>query len=63
MSFARENPVHFLFVAYPTEFVKTRSQFGGKKQSPITIVRETLNTQGVTGVYLGCMRAWLLAML
>ncbi|KAJ7583950.1 hypothetical protein C8J56DRAFT_952317 [Mycena floridula] len=70
MGFARENPVHSLtagaieaFVTYPTEFVKTRSQFGGKKQSPITIVRETLNTQDVTGLYSGCMRAWLLAML
>ncbi|KAJ7583926.1 mitochondrial tricarboxylate transporter [Mycena floridula] len=66
MGFARENPVHSLiaggtagaieaFVTYPTEFVKTRSQFGGKRQSPITIIRETLKTQGVTGLYSGCM--------
>jgi len=43
------------FVTYPTEFVKTRSQFGGKKEGPIAIVRETLRTKGVSGLYSGCM--------
>ncbi|KAI0798173.1 mitochondrial tricarboxylate transporter [Abortiporus biennis] len=62
----KENPVHSLiagttagaveaFITYPTEFVKTRSQFsGGKKESPITIIRDTLRTKGVTGLYSGC---------
>jgi len=42
------------FVTYPTEFVKTRSQFGGKKESPIAIIRDTLRTKGITGLYSGC---------
>ncbi|KAA1475991.1 mitochondrial tricarboxylate transporter [Dentipellis sp. KUC8613] len=61
----KENPLHSLiagttagaveaFVTYPTEFVKTRSQFGGKREGPITIIRETLRTQGVKGLYSGC---------
>jgi len=36
------------------EFVKTRSQFGGKRESPLTIIRETLRSQGVRGMYAGC---------
>ncbi|KAJ3507623.1 hypothetical protein NLJ89_g6198 [Agrocybe chaxingu] len=43
------------FITYPTEFVKTRSQFGGKKEGPIAIIRDTLQTKGVTGLYSGCM--------
>ncbi|TFY82946.1 hypothetical protein EWM64_g1063 [Hericium alpestre] len=43
------------FVTYPTEFVKTRSQFGGKqREGPLTIIRETLRKQGVRGLYSGC---------
>ncbi|KAF5352929.1 hypothetical protein D9758_007956 [Tetrapyrgos nigripes] len=42
------------FTTYPAEFVKTRSQFGGKKTPPLTIVRETLAKHGVTGLYSGC---------
>ncbi|KAF7316903.1 hypothetical protein HMN09_00424300 [Mycena chlorophos] len=63
--FKKEKPLHSViagstagaieaFVTYPTEFVKTRSQFGGKKQSPLTIIRETFRTQGITGLYSGC---------
>ncbi|KAF9074451.1 mitochondrial tricarboxylate transporter [Rhodocollybia butyracea] len=65
MPFAKENPVHSLiagttagaveaFITYPTEFVKTRSQFGGKRLAPIEIIRQTLKTKGVTGLYSGC---------
>ncbi|KAH8115051.1 mitochondrial tricarboxylate transporter [Phellopilus nigrolimitatus] len=65
MVMKREKPVHSLIagatagavealVTYPTEFVKTRSQFGGKKEKPIAIIRETLRTKGVTGLYSGC---------
>ncbi|KAF4611733.1 hypothetical protein D9613_003644 [Agrocybe pediades] len=61
----KEKPLHSLFagatagaieafVTYPTEFVKTRSQFGGKKEGPITIIRETLRTKGIAGLYSGC---------
>ncbi|TFK95181.1 mitochondrial tricarboxylate transporter [Pterulicium gracile] len=42
------------FVTYPTEFVKTRSQFSGKKESPLSIIRSTLATKGITGLYSGC---------
>ncbi|RDB17609.1 putative mitochondrial carrier C19G12.05 [Hypsizygus marmoreus] len=65
MAFQKEKPLHSLFagatagaieafITYPTEFVKTRSQFGGKRESPIAIIRETLKTKGVTGLYSGC---------
>ncbi|KAJ8487010.1 hypothetical protein ONZ45_g14475 [Pleurotus djamor] len=65
MAFKKEKPTHSLiagatagaieaFVTYPTEFVKTRSQFGGGKESPLTIVRNTLKDKGVTGLYSGC---------
>lgn len=61
----REKPLHSLFagatagaieafVTYPTEFVKTRSQFGGKRESPIAIIRDTIKTKGVIGLYSGC---------
>ncbi|EKM76588.1 hypothetical protein AGABI1DRAFT_115693 [Agaricus bisporus var. burnettii JB137-S8] len=43
------------FVTYPTEFVKTRSQFGGKKEGPIAIIRDTVKKHGITGLYSGCM--------
>ncbi|KAF9791948.1 mitochondrial tricarboxylate transporter [Thelephora terrestris] len=60
-----EKPLHSLiagataggieaFVTYPTEYVKTRSQFGGKRESPISILRTTLKTKGITGLYSGC---------
>ncbi|KAJ7052602.1 mitochondrial tricarboxylate transporter [Mycena amicta] len=63
--FKKEKPLHSViagstagaieaFVTYPTEFVKTRSQFSGKKESPITIIRETLRTKGIIGLYSGC---------
>ncbi|PPQ94268.1 hypothetical protein CVT25_004925 [Psilocybe cyanescens] len=62
----KEKPSHALFagatagaieafVTYPTEFVKTRSQFGGKREGPITIIRDTIRTKGITGLYSGCM--------
>jgi len=65
MSSKKEKPFHALvagatagavepFVTYPMEFAKTRSQFGGKRESPFTIIRETLRTQGVRGLYAGC---------
>ncbi|VDB94058.1 unnamed protein product [Peniophora sp. CBMAI 1063] len=65
MSSKREKPIHSLiagstagaieaFVTYPTEFVKTRSQFGGKREGPIAIIKNTIRTQGVTGLYAGC---------
>ncbi|KAI0052475.1 mitochondrial tricarboxylate transporter [Auriscalpium vulgare] len=65
MATKKEKPLHSLiagatagaveaFVTYPTEFVKTRSQFSGKRESPITIIRETLRSHGVRGLYAGC---------
>ncbi|KAG2356840.1 mitochondrial carrier domain-containing protein [Suillus spraguei] len=59
MFFKKEKPIHSLiaedrFVTYPTEFVKTRSQFGGQRESPLTIIRSTLREKGVTGLYSGC---------
>ncbi|EJD39860.1 mitochondrial tricarboxylate transporter [Auricularia subglabra TFB-10046 SS5] len=42
------------FITYPTEYVKTRSQFGGKREGPIAIVRSTVREKGVTGLYSGC---------
>jgi len=65
MAFKKEKPAHSLFagatagaieafITYPTEFVKTRSQFDGKKESPIAIVKDTLKKHGVTGLYSGC---------
>ncbi|KAG8816728.1 hypothetical protein FRC17_000211 [Serendipita sp. 399] len=41
------------FVTYPTEFVKTSSQFGGQKQKPFDIVKTTIQTKGITGLYSG----------
>ncbi|KAH9996172.1 mitochondrial tricarboxylate transporter [Russula compacta] len=65
MSYKKEKPLHSLvagatagaveaFVTYPVEFVKTRSQFGGKREAPLTIIRETLRSRGVRGMYAGC---------
>ncbi|KAL6308769.1 mitochondrial tricarboxylate transporter [Sparassis latifolia] len=62
----KEKPLHSLvagstagaieaLVTYPTEFVKTRSQFSGKRESPFAIIRTTLQTKGVKGLYSGCM--------
>jgi len=58
-------------VTYPTEFVKTRSQFGGQvntffyrckniinleqREPPLTILRSTLRDKGVAGLYSGCL--------
>ncbi|OCH84535.1 mitochondrial tricarboxylate transporter [Obba rivulosa] len=60
----KEKPLHSLiagstagaveaFVTYPTEFVKTRSQFSGQRESPLTIVRNTIRTKGILGLYSG----------
>jgi solute carrier family 25 citrate transporter 1 len=65
MTSRKEKPLHSLiagstagaieaFVTYPAEFVKTRSQFSGTKQGAIALIRETLKTHGVTGLYSGC---------
>ncbi|EPQ56069.1 hypothetical protein GLOTRDRAFT_40805 [Gloeophyllum trabeum ATCC 11539] len=65
MSSKKEKPLHSLiagatagaveaFVTYPTEFVKTRSQFEGKKEGMIAIIRDTVKRQGVKGLYSGC---------
>ncbi|KAF8591717.1 mitochondrial tricarboxylate transporter [Ramaria rubella] len=60
----KEKPLHSLiagstagasrFVNYPFDFVKTRSQFEGKREGPIAIVRDTIRTKGVIGLYSGC---------
>lgn len=65
MSSKKEKPAHSLiagatagaieaFVTYPTEFVKTRSQFGGQREPLLTIVRNTVRDKGITGLYSGC---------
>ncbi|KAI0728803.1 mitochondrial tricarboxylate transporter [Fomitopsis betulina] len=64
--FKKENPLHSIiagttagaveaFVTYPTEYVKTRTQFGGKREGIWTIVRETVKAKGIPGLYSGCM--------
>ncbi|KAG1731018.1 mitochondrial carrier domain-containing protein, partial [Suillus lakei] len=66
MGTKKEKPIHSLiagmtagaieaFVTYPAEFVKTRSQFGGQRESPFTIIRSTLREKGATGLYSGCL--------
>ncbi|KIY48550.1 citrate transporter [Fistulina hepatica ATCC 64428] len=61
----KEKPMHSLiaggtagaieaFITYPTEFVKTRSQFGGSREAPIAIIRSTLKEKGLRGLYSGC---------
>ncbi|KAF8200320.1 citrate transporter [Pholiota molesta] len=61
----KEKPLHSLFagatagaieafVTYPTEFVKTRSQFKGKREGPIKIIKDTVKAKGITGLYSGC---------
>ncbi|KAJ7608130.1 mitochondrial tricarboxylate transporter [Mycena polygramma] len=63
--FKKEKPLHSIiagttagaieaFATYPTEFVKTRSQFSGKREGPIAIIKDTLKTKGVLGLYSGC---------
>ncbi|KAG9013715.1 hypothetical protein FRB94_001277 [Tulasnella sp. JGI-2019a] len=42
------------FVTYPTEYVKTATQFSGNKLGPIGIIRSTIQTQGIRGLYSGC---------
>ncbi|KLO16582.1 mitochondrial tricarboxylate transporter [Schizopora paradoxa] len=65
MAGKKEKPLHSLtagaiaggaeaLITYPAEFAKTRSQFGGKRESPIAIIRETLRTKGAKGLYAGC---------
>ncbi|KAH0834146.1 mitochondrial carrier domain-containing protein [Lanmaoa asiatica] len=65
MTSKKENPLHSLiagttagaieaFVTYPTEFVKTRTQFGGQRESPLSIIRTTVREKGITGLYSGC---------
>ncbi|KAF8555185.1 mitochondrial tricarboxylate transporter, partial [Imleria badia] len=65
MTSKKEPPLHSLiagttagaieaFVTYPTEFVKTRTQFGGQRESPLTIIRTTVREKGITGLYSGC---------
>ncbi|KAI9568740.1 mitochondrial carrier domain-containing protein [Boletus coccyginus] len=65
MTSKKEKPVHSLiagstagaieaFVTYPTEFVKTRSQFAGQREPPLTIIRTTVREKGVTALYSGC---------
>jgi len=62
----KEKPLHSLaagsiagaveaFVNYPFDFIKTRAQFEGKREGPIAIVRDTIRTRGVAGLYSGCM--------
>jgi solute carrier family 25 (mitochondrial citrate transporter), member 1 len=44
-------------ITYPTEFVKTRTQFqteSGVKQGPIEIIKLTLREKGIWGLYSGC---------
>ncbi|KAF9649147.1 mitochondrial carrier [Thelephora ganbajun] len=61
MTAKKEKPLHSLIagatagrIELPTEFVKTRSQFGGKRESPLSIIRTTLKIKGITGLYSGC---------
>ncbi|KAH9856191.1 mitochondrial tricarboxylate transporter [Lenzites betulinus] len=62
----KEKPLHSLiagttagaveaFITYPTEYVKTRSQFSGKRESPVAIIKSTLQSKGVAGLYSGCI--------
>jgi len=64
--FKKEKPLHSLiagttagaveaFVTYPTEYVKTRTQFTGQREGPWTIIRETVKANGIPGLYSGCM--------
>jgi len=61
----KEKPLHSLLagasagsvealVTYPSDFVKTRSQFGGAaKEGPIDVIKNTLRTKGFFGLYSG----------
>ncbi|KAH9942852.1 mitochondrial tricarboxylate transporter [Amylocystis lapponica] len=59
----KEKPLHSLIAGstagavrnISTEFVKTRSQFSGQKETPLAVIRNTLRTKGVIGLYSGCM--------
>ncbi|KAG7529571.1 hypothetical protein FFLO_05543 [Filobasidium floriforme] len=45
------------FVTYPTEYAKTQLQFAAGKgisKGPISILRETIASKGITGIYAGC---------
>ncbi|KAH9919042.1 mitochondrial tricarboxylate transporter [Fomitopsis serialis] len=64
--FKKEKPLHSViagttagaveaFVTYPTEYVKTRTQFTGQRESPWSIIRETVKAKGIPGLYSGCM--------
>ncbi|KAI0090071.1 mitochondrial carrier domain-containing protein [Irpex rosettiformis] len=61
----KENPLYSLiagtaagaveaFITYPTEFVKTRSQFGGRREPPLDTIRPTVKTKGIAGLNSGC---------
>jgi len=64
MSNKKEKPIHSLvagasagaveaLVTYPSDFVKTRSQFGGTTEGPIAVIKNTLRTKGFFGLYSG----------
>ncbi|GJJ06070.1 hypothetical protein Clacol_000259 [Clathrus columnatus] len=64
MSKQKENPFHSLIagasagsvealVTYPSDFVKTRSQFSGAAEGPIAVIQNTLRTKGFFGLYSG----------
>lgn len=46
------------FLTYPTEYVKTISQLGGRKAvgkvTPLSIIKETIRDRGLRGFYQGC---------
>jgi len=64
MSNKKEKPLHSLvagasagaveaLVTYPSDFVKTRSQFGGTTEGPVAVIKNTLRTKGFLGLYSG----------
>jgi len=64
MSTKKEKPWHSLtagatagaveaLVTYPSDFVKTRSQFSGTNEGPIAVIKNTLRTKGFFGLYSG----------
>jgi len=64
MSNKKENPLHSLvagasagaveaLVTYPSDYVKTRSQFGGVSDGPMAVIKDTLRTKGFFGLYSG----------
>ncbi|KAF8591715.1 mitochondrial carrier [Ramaria rubella] len=64
MSNKKEKPLHSLvagasagaveaLVTYPSDYVKTRTQFGGTTEGPIAVIKNTLRTKGFFGLYSG----------